>query len=88
MSETSFELTVSVSNDTRLAGTVRALVICAANQAGCAETAAVAFGRRVEDTVRNSLSGAGHDGMLPVTVRHHASTVEVVVNGHTLRLDI
>ena len=69
-------------------GTVRALVICAANQAGCAETAAVAFGRRVEDTVRNSLSGAGHDGMLPVTVRHHASTVEVVVNGHTLRLDI
>lgn len=85
---TGFELNVSVSNDARLAVTVRALAICAANQAGCGEAAAAAFGRRVEDTVRASLQGRLSDGLLPVTLRHHASTVEVVVGGRALTLDL
>lgn len=81
-----FELHVSMPNDVRLAGAVRALAVCAAQQAGCADAAAAAFGRHVEEAVRASLNG-GREGTLPVTVRQRASAVEVVVNGQALVLD-
>jgi hypothetical protein len=81
-----FELHVTVPLDVRLAGAVRALAVCAAQQVGCAEAEAAAFGRYVEEAVRASLQGTAGD-RLPVTVRHRASIVEVVVNGHTLTLD-
>jgi hypothetical protein len=88
MDATRFELTVSVSKDARLAGTVRALVVCAAQYAGCPDAAAAAFGRHVEEAVRASLQGAAGEGMLPVTVRRRSGPVEVVVNGDTLTLDV
>jgi hypothetical protein len=87
MNATSFELTVSVSQDPRFAATVRELVVCAAQYAGCSRSDAAAFGRDVEEAVRASLESA--DGtILPVTVRRRAGPVEVLVNGHTLTLQV
>jgi hypothetical protein len=86
MPQATFELNVSISDDVRLAGTVRALAVCAANLAGCPDAAAAAFGRDVEDQVRASLEG-GHGGTLPVTLRQRDTRVEVVVNGRTLTVD-
>ena len=83
----SFELTVSVSGDARLAETVRQVAVCAAQCAGCAAGAATVFGQHVEETVRRSQRGATAESLLPVTVRRDAGHVEVVVNGHTLTLD-
>ena len=88
MNTTDLELTVSVSQDARLTATVRDLVRYAAQVAGCDQQAAEIFGRRVEDVVRATMfDGAGH-GMLPVTVRCRAHSVEVEVDGRTLTLDV
>ena len=88
MDATSFELTVSVSPDARFAVTVRELVVCAAQYAGCSDADAAAFGRDVEDAVRASLEEAADAIVLPVTVRRRAGPVEVLVNGHTLTLQV
>jgi hypothetical protein len=87
MNGASFELNVSVSDDVRLAGTIRVLAVCAANLAGCPDAAAAAFGRDVENQVRAFLEG-GLGRALPVTVRQRESRVEVVINGRTLTLDV
>jgi hypothetical protein len=88
MDATSFELTVSVSRDARLAGAVRALVVWAANYAGCTAANAAAFGRDVEVAVEGSIQDVGEDGVVPVTVRRHAGPMEVVVDGRVLRLEV
>ena len=88
MDATSFELTVSVSPDTRFATTVRELVAYAAHYAGCSEADAAVFGRDVEDAVRASLEGIAGDAIVPITVRRQAGPVEVLVNGHTLTLQV
>jgi hypothetical protein len=88
MDATSFELTVSVSRDARLAGAVRALVVCAANYAGCTAATAAAFGRDVEVAVEGSIQDVGEDGVVPVTVRRNAGPMEVVVDGRVLRLEV
>lgn len=85
---TSFELTVSVACDVRLAATIADLVRCAAQNAGCDGASADAFVREVEGEVRASLDG--HDsrtGMLAVTLRSRDGAVEVLVGGRTLTLD-
>jgi hypothetical protein len=82
-----FELTVSVSADARLVETVREVVVCAAQCAGCQAPRATAFARDVEAAVRTSLHVAAAGVLLPVTVRGDNGRVEVVVNGHTLTLD-
>ena len=87
VSAAEFELNLSVPHDARLAVTVRALVICAAQQIGCADADAASFGRRVEDVVHSSLQG-GPGGRLPVIVRHRARSLEVIINGRTLMLDV
>ena len=84
--EAEFELNLLVPSDVRLAATVRALVVFAAQQVGCAETVAAGFGRRVEDAVRTSFQDT-LGGRLPITVRNRARVIEVVINGHTLILD-
>ena len=81
-----FELSLSVPYDMRLAVTVRALAVCAAQQVGCADAAAASFGHRVEDAVHSSLQD-GASGHLPVIVRHRARSLEVIINGRTLMLD-
>lgn len=81
-------MTVSVSHDDRFAATVRELVVRAAHYAGCAERQAAAFGHDVEEAVRASLCDTPAGGMLPVTVRRQAGPIEVLVNGHTLTLDV
>jgi hypothetical protein len=88
MNASRFELNVSVSRDARLAGAIRALVVWAANYAGCPEADAVAFGRHVEEAVADSMQGAEGDSMVPVTLRRHDGPMEVVVDGRVLRLDV
>jgi hypothetical protein len=83
VSHADFELHVTMPSDERLAGAVRALAVCAAQQAGCPDATAAAFGSRVEEAVRQSLRGRPGDH-LPVTVRQRSSAVEVVVNGRAL----
>jgi hypothetical protein len=83
-----FELTVSVSHDPRLAGAVRDLVVCAAQYAGCPSSAAAAFASDVERAVRDTLSVVAAGTMLPITVRRDRGPVEVLVDGHTLTLDV
>jgi hypothetical protein len=82
-----FELTVSVSQDARLAATVRDLARAAAQMAGCSEQAAEIFGRQVEDAVRDSMLDGTATQMLPVTFRSRNRAVEALVNGRTLTLD-
>lgn len=84
---TSFELTVSVSRDERLAATIGDLVRCAVHNAGSDGAAADTFVRQVEDVVRASLHGGDSGGMLAVTLRSRAGAVEVLVGGRTLTLD-
>jgi hypothetical protein len=88
MNSSSFELNVSVSRDARLASAIRALVVWAANYAGCAAADAAAFGQHVEEAVEDSMQGVGGDGMVPVTLRRHDGPMEVVVDGRVLRLDV
>ena len=87
MDATSFELTVSVSQDLRYATTVREVVMCAAQYAGCPLVNATAFAGAVEEAVRVSLQETG-EAMLPITVRRHQGPIEVLVNGHTLTLPL
>ena len=63
-------------------------MVCAAQYAGCPASDATAFAQDVEDAVRDSLQRVPDGTMLPVTVRRHAGPVEVLVNGHTLSLDV
>jgi hypothetical protein len=88
MDATRFDLTVTVSTDTRLAGAVRELVVYAAGYAGCGQAEAAAFGLRVEALVAASLEGAPGGGPVPVTVRRRDGPVEVVIDGRVLRLDV
>jgi hypothetical protein len=87
MTPTSFEMTVSVSQDARFAGTVREVVLCAAQYAGCADSGAARFASQVEDAVRAVLQGSPSGILLPVTVRRDAGPIEVVVDGTTLTFD-
>jgi hypothetical protein len=85
MDATSFELIVSVSLDPRLAATVREVIVCATQYAGCANAAgAAAFAKEVEAAVSAVLSEGDAGAMLPVTVRRNAGPIEVLVNGHVL----
>jgi hypothetical protein len=88
MTPTSFEMTVSVSQDARLAGTIRELVICAAQYAGCADPGAARFAGQVEEAVRAVLQESAAGTLLPVTVRRDAGPIEVVVDGKTLTFDL
>jgi hypothetical protein len=83
-----FELTVSVSCDARLAATVGELAACAAGAAGCPGSAADAFARRVEASVREAFGAQGGGAaMLPVVMRWRAGRVDVRVGDHGLTLD-
>ena len=89
MDATSFELIVSVSLDPRFAATIREVIVCATQYAGCGNAAdAAAFARQVEAAVSASLKDGAAGGVLPVTVRRRAGPLEVLVNGHILTLRV
>jgi hypothetical protein len=83
-----FELTVSVSQDARLAAAVRDVARQAAQAAGYDPAAAETFGRQVEDALRRSMLDGPATPLLPVTFRCRNRAVEVDVDGRTLTLDV
>jgi len=87
MNFTSFEMTVSVQDD-RFAGAVRVLVTSVAAQAGCGAPAAEAFAAAVEVAVRQRLLEVSAGVLIPIVVRRQDGPVEVLVDGHTLTLEV
>jgi hypothetical protein len=87
MNTSSFEMTVSLQDDRHL-GIVRALVVCAAQYAGCGAADAAQFAGAVAEVVSASLVVSQGASPLPVTVRRQAGPIEVLVDGHTLTLDV
>lgn len=83
-----YELRLSLPADSRFAVTAREVAVRAAYQAGCGRDDAETFGRAVEGTVRRCLAQVADGGALPVTVRRTHGPVEVLVDGHTLAVQV
>lgn len=86
-----FEFHVAIPADRSFAVMIRNVVAHGARQAGSADDAAVAFGRDVEDAVREMLGAAGVHEQLTLVLRKQDGPMEVVINDgratRTLALD-
>ena len=88
MDATNFELKMSLPHDVRFIATIRDIAVHAAQYAGCAEVAAVAFGRRVEEVFRLELERDNSDRAVPIVVRRQAGPVEVLVDQRRIAQDV
>jgi hypothetical protein len=79
MSETTFELNVSLPHDRRFAPAARDLAVQAAARAGCGRREAEAFGRAVEGVLAGCLGGHG-GSQVDLVFRSAAGGVEVLVS--------
>jgi hypothetical protein len=76
-----FEFAVTIPPDGNFAAMVRDVVSHGARHAGSGEEAALAFGCRAEDVVRERLGGSGAAPPLTVTVRMEEGPLQVVITG-------
>ena len=88
MSTSILELNVSFPPDERFARTARDLVMQAGRQAGLDEARTRSVAEQIEEGVRSAIGAAPANGAsVPLVVRLSGQTVEVVLNGRSLRLD-
>ena len=79
MAGATFDLSLTLPADRRLAAMVRDLAVHGAKQAGHSEADAQAFGRKVEQAARESLAGSSSTATVPVTVHCAEGPVEVTI---------
>lgn len=73
------ELNLTLPTDARFAGMVRDLVAHGARSAGCADARALAFGRKVEEAVREVFAAGGADTPVSITIRRVKGPIEVLI---------
>jgi hypothetical protein len=83
-----FQLDVSVPRDERFVPTVRDLAVQGARFAGCTPEAADAFGKSVEAALGTCLHTSTSEIPIAVVVRRNHGPLEVLVDEHTLTLDV
>jgi hypothetical protein len=75
MSASTFEFNISLPQEPRYLAMLRDVVTSAAQQAGCTETAAVSFARKVEVAAQDAPLGT--DDKLAIVVSHADGLMEV-----------
>ena len=74
-----FDMRLALPADGRFAAMVRDLGVHGAKQAGHTDAEADAFGRKVEQAARESISASSSTATIPVTVRCAEGPVEVTI---------
>jgi hypothetical protein len=87
-----FDLHVTMPVNPELAEMVRDVAVHGARHAGCTDADAAAFGRKVEDAVRETLTAARTNASISIEVRWEQGPVEVIIgsgrDAHTLTIEV